>query len=296
MPTRFTPGGAGSRLAPTGDPITDCEVTTSGLADSSVTGIKIADCSIDSNDISDSTNFAPADCSIDSTKLQDCAVSSAGIQDSAVDSGDILDCAVTTQNIKDSAVDSTLVADSAVDSGAISDSAVSTQNIANDAVDSSKVADSAVDSGAISDSAVSSANIQDGAIVASDFYDTTLPTRVMQIHATDTTLAVGDTLATFFIPAELNGYDIVRAEACVKVISTSGRPTIQLRNVTIAADVLTNKITLDSGEKTSYTSDTASSVNTSNDSVATGDEIAIDVDSAGTGTEDLYVIVSFRKP
>lgn len=208
----------------------------------------------------------------------------------------VADCGVTTDKIANSAVDSTKLADSAVTTDGIADYAVTSNKIADSSVTANELADSAVSTIKMLDNSVTDQKINDGAVTASKFYDTSIPVRVMEIHATDTALAVGDTLASFFIPAELNGYDLISAYGAIKVVSTTGRPTIQIRNVTDGADMLVNKITLDSGEKTSYTSDTAFSIDTANDCVATGNEIAIDVDSAGTGTEDLYVILSFRKP
>jgi hypothetical protein len=275
------------------------------------------------------------DSQVDSSILADGSVSTVGLQDSAVTTAKIDADAITNAKIADSAVDSSSIADSAVsfqniqtitaqrllgrydnadgvvqeiplsaelrfdsvnDWMEIADCGVLTNLLKDSSVSTVKLLDSAVDSTKLADSAVSSAGIQDGTIVAADFYDTRLVTRIVEMHVTDTTLATGDTQATFFVPAELDSYDLVRAEAAVKVISTSGRPTIQLRDVTGAADMMSVKISIDSGEKTSYTSDTASVVDTTNDTVVTGQEIAIDIDSAGTGTQDLYVILSFRKP
>lgn len=148
----------------------------------------------------------------------------------------------------------------------------------------------------LSDSSVTTAKLNGGSVTASKIYDTTILSRVIEIHATDTSLSVGDTLATFFVPAEFDSYDLVRAEAAVKVVSSSGTPTIQIRDVTGSADMLSTKITIDSGEKTSYTAAASSAIDTTNDTLLAGQEIAIDIDSAGTGTEDLYVILTVRKP
>lgn len=138
--------------------------------------------------------------------------------------------------------------------------------------------------------------VPDSSVTASKMSDSTLHTRVVMIHATDTVVTTADTVATFFVPSELNGYDLVRAEACVKIPDGApNRVTVQLRDVTGGGDMLVNKITIDATEKTSFTSDTASSIDTTNDTLVTGQEIAIDVDSASTA-EDLYVILSVRKP
>jgi hypothetical protein len=305
--------------------LADSAVSSAGIADSAITTIKVTDCAITYAKIQnvtalrllgrwdavagvtqevplsaelrfDSTNdwMEIADCGILANHLKDSTITYAKVQSVTAkrilgrwdaSAGVIQELGVTAPLSLDSTTDGLKILDSGITNGFIADSAIS-----ND-----KIADCGVRSTELSDSAVTSAKISDASVIASKFYDTSIPVRVIQIHATDTALAVGDTLATFFIPAELNGYDLISAYGAVKVISTGGRPTIQIRNVTDSADMLTNKITLDSGEKTSYTADTAFSIDTSNDCVATGNEIAIDIDSAGTGTEDLYVTLSFVK-
>lgn len=300
--------------------------TPSALADCGVTNQKLADCSVDSTKLADSavTSAGLSDSSVITSKMPDCAVTFAKIQnitasrllgrkdvangsieeialsaelrfDTVNDWMEIADCGIITALLADGAVDFTKIKDSAVYYDRIADCGVRATELADSAVITAKMSDCAVTSAKLGDSAVSTIKINDGAVTASKLSDTSIPVRVIEIHATDTSLAVGDTLATFFIPAELNGYDLIGAYGAVKVVSTSGRPTIQIRNVTDSADMLVNKITLDSGEKTSYTADTAFSIDTANDCVETGNEIAIDIDSAGTGTEDLYVILSFIK-
>ncbi len=49
------------------------------------------------------------------------------------------------------------------------------------------------------------------------------------------------------------------------------------------------------GDGISYTAATAPVINTSNNTVATGDEIAIDIDGAGTGAKGLDVIITLQK-
>lgn len=124
-------------------------------------------------------------------------------------------------------------------------------------------------------------------------------TRTVQIQVTDPAgdaLTTGDGKAYFWIPPELNGFDLVDADACVTTVSSSGTPTVQIHNLTDTVDMLSTLITIDANEKTSYTAAAAPVINTSNDSVATGDQLRIDVDVAGTGTKGLAVILSFRLP
>lgn len=110
------------------------------------------------------------------------------------------------------------------------------------------------------------------------------------------TLTIGDGKDYFVVPAELNGYNLVSAHAAVDVVSSSGTPTVQLRNVTDSVDMLSTRITIDESEFTSYTASAAPVIDTTKDDVATGDRIACDVDVAGTSTKGLVVIMTFQLP
>ncbi len=117
----------------------------------------------------------------------------------------------------------------------------------------------------------------------------------IKVIADDDTLATGDGQFIFAIPKDLNGANLVEAQAYVTTVSSSGLPTVQIRNVTQTADMLTTKITIDGSEFTSYTAATPRVIDTANDDVATGDRIAIDVDVAGTGAMGLGVLLAFGR-
>lgn len=108
-------------------------------------------------------------------------------------------------------------------------------------------------------------------------------------------LATGDGQFIFAIPKDLDGANLVDAQAYVTTVSSSGLPTVQIRNVTQAADMLTTRITIDVSEFTSYTAATPRVIDGANDDVAIGDLIAIDVDVAGTGTQGLGVLLGFGR-
>ena len=95
------------------------------------------------------------------------------------------------------------------------------------------------------------------------------------------------------MPDTLNGLNLIDADACVTTVSSSGLPTIQINNVTQAADMLSTLITIDANETCSYTAATPPVIDTLNDDVATGNILRIDVDVAGTGTKGLMVILTF---
>lgn len=131
------------------------------------------------------------------------------------------------------------------------------------------------------------------AVIGSD-----LGKRVIQVKVIDdaTTLTTGDGKVIFLVPQELNGYNLVGAAAFVTTVSSSGTPTIQIRNVTDAVDMLSTRITVDANEYTSYTAAAAAVVDATYDDVATGDRLAVDVDVAGTGAKGLGIVLTFQLP
>lgn len=119
--------------------------------------------------------------------------------------------------------------------------------------------------------------------------------RTMQLKIVDdtTALATGDGKLIFMIPAILNGLNLTGVTIFVTTVSSSGAPSVQIRNVTDGVDMLSTNATIDASEFSSLTAATPPVINTSNDDVATGDLIAIDVDGAGTGAKGLGVILTF---
>jgi len=118
----------------------------------------------------------------------------------------------------------------------------------------------------------------------------------IKVLANDTALTTGDGKAYVTIPDSLNGMNLVDADAAVYTVSSSGTPTIQIHNLTDAADMLSTLITIDASEFSSYTAATPPVIDGAADDVVTGDRIRIDVDVAGTDTTGLDVILTFATP
>jgi len=115
-----------------------------------------------------------------------------------------------------------------------------------------------------------------------------LPANVVQVLLnTDTALESGNDAARVRIPAKLNGLNLTAVAASRQ--SGTGELNIMIRNSIDSQDMLSTALTVDTGETDSLTAATAAVINTSYDDVATGDQIAIDVDDEGTDT--LYAIV-----
>lgn len=106
-------------------------------------------------------------------------------------------------------------------------------------------------------------------------------------------ITTGDGKAYFRVPSILNGLDLTSVAAALTTASSSGIPTIQIHNLTQAADMLTTKITIDASETDSSTAAAAAVIDTANDDVATGDMLRIDIDVAGTGAKGLIVEMQF---
>ncbi len=117
-----------------------------------------------------------------------------------------------------------------------------------------------------------------------------------QVIGDDTALTVEDGKQYFTVPPLFNGMNLVDADAMVANPSSSGLPTIQIRNVTQSQDMLSTRITIDINEYNSYTATTPPVIDDTKDDVATADVLRIDVKGAGTDTLGLHVVLTFRLP
>jgi multidrug efflux pump subunit AcrA (membrane-fusion protein) len=133
-------------------------------------------------------------------------------------------------------------------------------------------------------------------LAGSDFGKTVLSVLVFD---DDTDVSTGDGAGNIFwrVPAVLNGYNLVAVAAAVQTAGTTNTTDVQIHNVTQAADMLSTKITIDSGETDSSTAASAAVIDTNNDDVATGDRIRIDVDAVSTtAPKGLLVELTFQLP
>jgi hypothetical protein len=118
------------------------------------------------------------------------------------------------------------------------------------------------------------------------------------------TITTGDGKLYIAVPTKCNGMNLVEAVISVITKSTSGTPTVMLArgrqaDATTAhafVDMLSTALTIDANEFSSTYATTPAVINTSNDDVLTGDLIRVDIDTAGTGTANLYISLGFRLP
>jgi hypothetical protein len=130
---------------------------------------------------------------------------------------------------------------------------------------------------------------------------TTPPVRfhelIFQVFPGDYDVETGDGKLYFPIPTKLNGYNLTAVHAKAITAGTTGTTDIQIHNVTQAADMLSTKLTIDSGEIGSDTAATPAVIDTNNDDVATNDTIRIDIDAVSTTPPSgLLLRLGFTKP
>ena len=114
-------------------------------------------------------------------------------------------------------------------------------------------------------------------------------------RATD--VAMGDGKADIHIPSPFNGMNLVEVHAEVITAGTTGTTDIQIVNVTQGADMLSTKLTIDSGETGSDQAATPAIIDAANDDVATTDMLRIDVDAVSTTSpKGLIITLVFRLP
>lgn len=112
----------------------------------------------------------------------------------------------------------------------------------------------------------------------------------IKVFADDVVVSTGN--GKFIFPVTYPG-KLIDVYAYVTTESSSGKPTVQIRNYTQAVDMLTTKITIDANEFSSRTAATPPEINATNALVVEDDQIGIDVDVSGTGAMGLGVILTF---
>ena len=126
-----------------------------------------------------------------------------------------------------------------------------------------------------------------------------LGTKIVEMVCFDwtTNTATGDGKFYFHVPLSLNGFNIVTVHARVITAGTTNTTDIQLHNLTAAADILSTKLTIDSGETGSDTAATPAVINASEDDLTTNDVIRVDVDAVSTTpAKGLIVSLECRLP
>lgn len=111
---------------------------------------------------------------------------------------------------------------------------------------------------------------------------------VIAVTDEDTTLTSGTGKVTFRMPY---AFTLTEVRASLKTAASSGTVTVDINES--GTTVLSTKLTIDSGEKTSTTAATPAVI--SDASLADDAEMTIDIDNAGTGATGLKVVLIGRR-
>jgi len=114
-----------------------------------------------------------------------------------------------------------------------------------------------------------------------------------KVFLDDEDVVTGDDARVWMIPEDLDGSELIKVEAYITTAG-GGSTTIQIRHsdpCEVGADILSTKITIDSGECNSEDSGTQPVISGGTVQLAHGDHLHIDVDSVGAGAKGLGVIV-----
>jgi len=141
---------------------------------------------------------------------------------------------------------------------------------------------------------IGSPTLQYGNIYADNIFGTVAERMVyVKVIANGTALALTDN-ATFTVPTLLDGMDLTEVAVAVYAASTAGLPTFGVYNITDSQNMCNTNITIDANELTSYTAALPAVIDTSHDDVVTGDQIRLDCNVAGTGTEGWDIFLTFE--
>lgn len=119
----------------------------------------------------------------------------------------------------------------------------------------------------------------------------------IQVFAGTTSVATGDGKAYIVVPDGVGGMNLVGAHGYVVTAGTTNSTTVQIANVTQAADMLSALIEIESSELSSRTASPGVTIDTNNDDVADGDVLRIDVDTVSTtAPKGLIIELVFQLP
>lgn len=123
--------------------------------------------------------------------------------------------------------------------------------------------------------------------------------RALQVTVIDytTDVSTGDGKFYFHVDSRFAGLNLVDVHAEVITAGTTGNTEIQIANVTQAADILSVKMRIETGETATDTSAQPGTINGNEDDMTLNDLIRIDIDSIqSTAPKGLIITMGFQLP
>lgn len=123
------------------------------------------------------------------------------------------------------------------------------------------------------------------------------PVRYIQAVVFDfgTDVSTGDGKFYIHIPQGFGKSRLAEVHAKVITAGTTNTTDIQIANVTDSVDMLSTKLTIDSGETGSNTAATPAVINKANEAVSENDQLRIDVDAVSTtAPKGLIITLGFK--
>lgn len=113
------------------------------------------------------------------------------------------------------------------------------------------------------------------------------------VLAPATTWSVADGVGYWMVPNCYTSIALTSVAVAVVTASSSGLPNVQINNLATGLDILSTPITLDVGETTSITAATPPVIDPARNALTAGTVLRFDVDTAGTDTAGMIVILGF---
>ena len=280
-----------------GGVVADLGITTAKLAADAVTAAKLADDVVDSEHLAAggidtehlgalqvTTAKIEAD-AIDGTKLADNAVDSEHYTDGSIDNAHIADDAIDSEHYADGSIDNAHIADDAIDSEHYADASIDLAHLASDSVDGSKIADDAIDSEHYAAGSIDTAHIAASQVTLAKLANAAKTQAIMfAVSDESTALTTGTAKLTFRMPyaMTLNAGVLGIKASLTTAGSTSGVTTIDVNEG--GSTILSTKLTIDYGEKTSTTAATPPVI--SDTALAADAEITVDIDGLSGGADE----------
>lgn len=116
------------------------------------------------------------------------------------------------------------------------------------------------------------------------------------VFAPTVAITTGNGKAYFHVPASMNGFILTAVHAVVITAGTTNTLDIMIHNLTKTQDMLSTKLTIDTGETGSDTAATPAVVDITTDDINENDLIQVDIDAVhSTPANGLIVTMTFER-